>query len=245
MLTRDRRYAERAADLLRIFFLDEKTRMNPNLNFGQAVPGHCDGRGIGIIDTRILPGLLDHVRLLHDAGTVEEEGLRQWVRAFNRWLRESPLGIAESKEHNNHGTWYDVQVAAFALYTGEPEVARAVLQQVPEKRINTQIAPDGSQPHEIARTIGLTYSTMNLKAFFWLARLGEQLGINLWNDRLRAATGFLLPFWQDPQGWQGEQIKPFDKSLSSPLLHIAGQVWRAEQYDEKSKSSWRARFQTV
>jgi hypothetical protein len=57
-------YAEHAARLLRVFFLDAATRMNPNLRYAQAVPGRNDGRSTGIIETATLPELLDRVTLL-------------------------------------------------------------------------------------------------------------------------------------------------------------------------------------
>jgi Alginate lyase len=40
-----------AAELLRVFFVDPKTRMNPSLQYAQAIPGVSPGRGYGIIDT--------------------------------------------------------------------------------------------------------------------------------------------------------------------------------------------------
>src|SRR5438067_13688383 len=50
-LTKDNRYARAAAVQLRAWFVDERTRMNPNLQYAQAIHGRTTGRGIGIIDT--------------------------------------------------------------------------------------------------------------------------------------------------------------------------------------------------
>ena len=38
-------YAAHAAQLVRVWFLDPGTRMNPNINYGQYVPGLNEGRG--------------------------------------------------------------------------------------------------------------------------------------------------------------------------------------------------------
>ena len=111
-------YAERAAMLLRTWFVDSATRMNPNLRYAQAVLGVNDGRGIGIIDLRDVPALLDAIRLLETTNALpggDRDTIDAWCREYLDWLRTSANGRDEAAAENNHGTWYDAQVAALAL----------------------------------------------------------------------------------------------------------------------------------
>lgn len=52
----EEKYAERAVLLLNTFFLDEETKMNPNINYAQFIRGSQNksqlGRGEGIISSR-------------------------------------------------------------------------------------------------------------------------------------------------------------------------------------------------
>src|SRR6266511_2107325 len=61
--TRREEYAAHAAKLLRVWFLDDETKMNRHLRYAQAVPGRNVGRGAGIIETHNLPELIDAVGL--------------------------------------------------------------------------------------------------------------------------------------------------------------------------------------
>ena len=57
-LTGNATQAQRAAMLVRAWIVDESSRMNPNLNNAQAVPGSNNGTGGGIID------ISDHHKLV-------------------------------------------------------------------------------------------------------------------------------------------------------------------------------------
>ncbi|KAA0988732.1 alginate lyase family protein [Dyadobacter aurulentus] len=214
--TGESKYSDHAAKLLRTWFLDEETKMNPNLNFGQAIPGRTNGRGIGIIDTRALAVLIDGVQLLKGSESLsatDYRGIQDWYKAFLTWMTTSPIGLDEADEHNNHGTWYDVQTVSMALFTEQPELARSILEQQTKKRISTQLDTSGAQPHELARTVSWNYSVMNLQGFFQLAALGDNVGIDLWNFKtpdgksIRSAFEWLLPFAQKKKNWTYQQIK--------------------------------------
>lgn len=208
--------AERAALLLRCWFLDPATAMTPHLRFAQGIPGRCTGRGIGIIDTGMLVWALEAEALLRGSPTWNDgdhAALVAWVDALVDWLLASDLGCDERAEHNNHGTWYDVQVVHYARFVGRETVAREILAQVAERRIGPHIATDGSQPHELARTLGMSYSNLNLLGLTMLARHGDALGIDLWRADggteagMEAAARWLLPHLLGTVVWPHQQIK--------------------------------------
>ncbi len=231
-------YATHAARLLRVWFLDPATRMNPHLNFGQGIPGVTDGRGIGIIETRGLPELLDGVLLIDGSSAWtrgDSNGLQAWMTEYVRWLTESQYGIDESRNGNNHETWYDVQVVGLALFTGRNDLARRTLEGS-RGRIARQIEPDGRQPRELERTRSWDYSIFNLRAFFDLAVLGDRVKVDLWNYQtadgrsLRTALDYLLPFAAGERKWTHAQITPFRASELHALLRRAAVAWNEPKY---------------
>jgi len=237
--TREERFAARAALLLRVWFLDPATRMNPNLDYGQAVPGLYDGRGEGIIVTRRLTGMLDRVRSLEVSPAwtaADKAGLKNWCSAFTTWLRTSRNGRAEAAAKNNHGTWYDAQLVALLLYADRQNEARTVIETSTMKRLAAQIEPDGRQPQELQRTRAWSYSVMNLDGWFTLARLADRVGIDLWHYQtkdgrsLQAALDYLVPFAGDTKKWPHSQITRFETTGLAGLLQQAAVVWKSDHY---------------
>ena len=239
--TGEEEYAGRAALLLRTWFLDPATRMNPHLRFAQAIPGVVEGRGIGIIDGHRMVRLLDAVALVEQSSAwsaADREGLRTWMDRYLTWLRTSELGIDEADEENNHGTWYDAQLAAVALFVGRPEVAREVIEGSKSRRIATQVEPDGRQPRELARTRPLHYSVFNLEPFQLLAEMGRHVGADLWSYRsphgasLRAAVDYLAPYADPSRRFPRPEVAPPDPDLLLVPLRRARLAYGDARYDD-------------
>jgi hypothetical protein len=241
-LTGNEPYAAKASEFLRVWFLDAETRMNPNLNHGQFIPGINTGRGIGIIETRFIFKVLDALCLLERSNAWaknDDIAMRAWLKEYLHWLTNHQYGIDESGEKNNHGTWYDVQTVSIALFLGETTTADNILREAQTKRSDVQIGSDGKQPLELSRTRSWSYSTMNLTGLFHLAALAERRGIDLWKYRnvngasLKSALDYLLPFSLNTSDWKYQQIGPFEIEPLIPLLKQA-----MKHYGPDPNSGW-------
>lgn len=241
-LTGEERYAAHAAKLLRVWYLDEATRMNPHLEFGQAIPGRVTGRGIGIIDTAHLVHLVDAVGLLRASAAwteADQRGLEQWFSDYLDWMLTHPYGKDERRTRNNHGTWYDVQAVCYALFAGRDELAREILESVPENRIAKHFEPDGRQPHELARTKSFGYATMNLRGFLHLAALGERFGLDLWRFEtedgrgLRRGLDWILEHAFGEGTWAYQNLSPITPANMLPLLRMAATAYAEPAYEAR------------
>ncbi|MEO1497045.1 MAG: alginate lyase family protein [Planctomycetota bacterium] len=226
-------YAPKAVETLRTWFLDPATRMNPNLNFAQGVPGKAAGRAPGIIDTRHFIRVIEGVALLESIGRIEPAevmALRAWFDEFLTWLLESELGRKERAAANNHGFWFAAQAARIAVFVGKPDVAAELIEETLDRRMAEGFEADGSQPEELKRTQSLHYSLFSLSALTSLARLaeGSDISADVWSHvtpngaSVRAAMDFAAPFAAKPGEWTHPQIKRFKVSdRQSMLFYLA------------------------
>lgn len=242
-LTGREEYAEQAARFVRVWFLDEATRMNPHLEFAQGVPGVAEGRAAGIIESRFFPTIIDGVTLVQGSPAwtaSDEQAFQEWMRSYLEWLLTSQKGRVQANRGNNQETWYRVQVVALALYTGETEAARTTLLDG-QAGIAGQFDRDGSQPRELARTRAWDYSIFNLTAYMHLAALGERLDVDLWNFRtptgrsLRQGLEYLVPFATGEKRFPHEQITEFRPSALHPVLRRAAVGFEEPRYRELAR----------
>lgn len=197
-------YARKATQLIRTWFLDKATRMNPHLRYAQVVKGVDGNRGrcYGVIDTYSFVSMLDAVALLEGSRSFtarDSRGLRRWFGQLLDWMSTDPLGVEESSQANNHGIAYDAQFIAFALYAERTEQALACLRSFATRRVASQIAPDGSQPRELSRTLSFHYSWYNLSHIIDVVLMGQTLGLSSQevvgsDGRLSVAIDYLLPY---------------------------------------------------
>jgi hypothetical protein len=242
--TEDEKYAAKAASLMRAWFFDPATRMNPNMKYAQFRPGYDDLRPAGIIESNRLRKVVDADGLLAGSkswSADDSKKLKAWFRALLTYLEESEQGKNEQQAPNNHGTWYGVQTATYALYLGDNDLAKKLILRHGRDRIASQIEPDGRQPHELERTNGYDYSRFNVLAHQDLAMLGERVDIDLWNYQtadgrsMRKAIDWLLPYATGEKKWEYQQIRSPKMKETATVLRRAANAYHEPKYEQAIK----------
>lgn len=205
-------YAVAVEALADHWFVNSGTRMNPHLEYAQAIQGVCNGRSIGVIDSvhlaevAVALDLLSRHRVLNNA--VEVIG---WFEQYLDWLLTHEFGRDERAEDNNHGTCWYLQAAAFALLTGNRKLLDEFRRDYRQSLLPDQMAFDGSFPRELKRTKPYSYSIFNLEAMTALCQLLSNEDENLFEYKtesgrcLRKGIEFLYPFMLDKNSWPYHQ----------------------------------------
>ena len=222
-------YAAHASKLIRVWFLDTATRMNPNLKYAQSVKGVTDGRAEGVIDTRHFMHIMDAIQLIKASKNwtrQDQLGMEGWVKEFIHWLGNSTIGKEEMNAPNNHGVWYDAQLLAYAGFMRDTNLVKTIYART-LSRLDKEMDALGSFPLEMRRTTSLHYSVFILNAYSSLATRFQQLGLDLWQAKtpsgksLKKGFDFILPYLLKKQPWTGPQINEFKQAEAIPLLNKA------------------------
>lgn len=141
------KYAQKNIAFINAWFLNEATKMRPNINYGQYVPGKSKGRSFGIIEFEGVKEVIKFLELAKDSGvlnTATQTGMYSWFVAYSNWLINSKLGKQAVVKANNHGTHYDVQLLCVLIYLNKIEAVKNHLLTLTAPRIFSQIEPNGS-----------------------------------------------------------------------------------------------------
>jgi len=232
-------YGKRAALVIHTWFISPKTRMNPDLDYAQSIPGVNNGRGSGVVDGRSLVRAIQGMEFLEQTANWDardQAAVRRWFAEYLRWLLTSRNAADEQKSGNNHSSWWAAQVAAVGSFLDDAKAQQLAFDFYKDHLLPRQIMPNGSAPHEEVRARSLRLSSLNLDAFSTICRIAQVHGrADLWTVRapagasIAAALDYLSPFLEDPRKWSREQAGdiPYD---SLDFLAFAGMALNNPKY---------------
>jgi hypothetical protein len=234
-------YAYKAVEHLRAWFINEETRMNPNLQYAQAIKGITTGRGIGVIDTIHLVEVARAVEVLERSKAISSgdlAGIEKWFADYLQWMTTSKNGIDEREAKNNHGTCWVMQVAAFAHLTGNKELLKYCRDRFKIVIVPNQVEKDGSFPQELRRTKPYSYSLFNLEAMAATCQILSVPEDDLWKYEtadgrgMRLALEYMFPYIRDKKTWpKPADVMYFDQwPMRQNSLLFAGIALKRPKY---------------
>jgi hypothetical protein len=210
VVTRNPKYAKAALNHIEGWFVDTATRMNPNLQYAQAIHGRTKGRGIGIIDTIHLMEVAQAIHLFEEAGLIppaQLAAIKSWFADYVHWLMNSKNGQDEMHAKNTHGTCWAMQVASFAKVNNDTVVLNFCRQRYKQVLLPHQMAPNGSFPLELRRTKPYGYSLFNLDAMSTLCQILSDSTHDLWTYKtpdgrsIEKGIAFMFPYVKHKDTW--------------------------------------------
>ena len=218
----DTRSRDHARLLVETWFLADSSAMTPHLRYAQIRRGHSknEGNSTGIIEFKDLSYLLDAVRLIDDPDLSER--LAGWLRTYRDWLVTSPQGVGERRALNNHGLFYDLQLAAISAFLGDLDTLLDCY-LASTARLAGHFDGMGAQPHELSRSLAKHYCAFNLQGWLSLYQIYRTCGFPMEHqpdfDRLRTGVEWFLAL--GGKAWPSEQISEFDEDRFAPIAIFA------------------------
>lgn len=222
-------YFEKAIELIKVWFLNKETRMNPHLEYAQAIRGICGGRFIGIIDTHWLAALVHGANIIETSGLFPKEidGLKEWFSEYTLWLNTSEKGLEEKHYHNNHSNWWNSQVATYCAFTGNDALLDECFEKFKNDILVNQIDENGIFIDEITRTMSYTYTIFNMTACTIICEVAYHKGVDLWNvsspngHSFKQCIEFFKPYYDNPFLWEYPQLKAGEANLEIMPMKLA------------------------
>ncbi|MGO9229021.1 MAG: alginate lyase family protein [Bryobacteraceae bacterium] len=233
----DPRYGRHATHLINAWFLNPKTRMNPNLEYSQAVRGLNEARG-GTIEGRVFIRAVQGMEFLTQSGqwdAREAAATHKWFEDYLRWLTHSKTASDEKSSGNPRASWWTAQVAAIATFLDDKATAQMAFNYYRDSVFPRQIGGDVIAPHEEERARTLTYSAFNAEGMATTCRIAQAQGVDLWGTQgkggatLATVIAYLAPHLADRKKWDKGQIAEFETD-GIYFLAFAGMGMKKPEY---------------
>ncbi len=252
VVSSDSKYAARAVEHLRAWFLLPETRMIPSLQFAQRVQNATTGRPEGVLDGLPLAEVARSLAFLASSGAVTPEelgSLRKWFLDYFVWLNESrTAGLArDMKDH--HGSSWLFQAAAcadanVAGLTSDDVSLSALRHRFKTVTIRAQMNGNGIFPREVATPTPFRNALLNLDLLTLACELLTTRFDNPWEYELqdgpglRAAIAYHFPFMRSPASWPYPADIAHFKDLPGRRISLllAGRAYLQPPYTDLWKS---------
>lgn len=201
---------------LDVWFFDHDTRMYPNFDYAQVIPGvnNNQGSSSGIIEASPLTSIIESICLVDSCksiGFIRRYRLKKWFSSFLDWMQSSDLCKNMANSKNNIGTSVNVTLLRIALFTDNKDVAGQLVDSF-VKRVENQIDQEGKQPLELKRTKAYHYSTLNLRFIIEFCVIAQSAGYEIYDrskDKINKAALFLYQFVGQESKFPYKQLNDF------------------------------------
>ena len=181
--------ADRAAQQLRAFFLDDATLMLPNVLYAQTQMGNNNGSVYGgrpeaLLDMYELPLLLQAEQALYrsNASTLwAEQQHGQWLAWLAQYESNAVFGVQGQQVyalHNRHYSWLTCQLLALHAHAGNTTAAMQALHAYVSTDYNAQFNASGGQPNEAGAADWWANGVSNAEALDCIAAYSAMLDAN-------------------------------------------------------------------
>ena len=239
----DEVFAQKAVDHIKAWFINPDSRVNPNYDYGQVIPGVNNNKGntAGVIQGQILVEMLAGVSLIRGSQAYTQEvdrGLKKWVSEMYEWMTTAPIAVKEDVAANNHSVAYDQSLLAYCMFTGNHTKISEILAAFPARRIFAQIEPDGQQPQETRRTLGYHYSYYNVKHFIEICEMAKSYApylysVNQGGRCIDKAVEYIASYAdKSVNEWPFQQVSGWE----SAQANTAWQAYRAHSFNPSNET---------